>query len=122
MVNQIPSIAVAREEQCVSREAIALDDNQTPRRSPSGILPDSSNLVHTIQSTEFDLFLKGVLYRDIRAFIRLNFSSVNVMYCPRSRNKVAHVIKTIGNNEERKEITARRHKILTWKTLFNKEK
>jgi hypothetical protein len=25
------------------------------------------------------------------------------------------VIKAIGNNEERKEITARRHKILTWK-------
>jgi hypothetical protein len=32
------------------------------------------------------------------------------------------VIKAIGNNEERKEITARRHKILTWKTLSNKER
>jgi hypothetical protein len=33
-----------------------------------------------------------------------------------------YVIKAIGNNEERKEITARRHKILTWKTLSNKER
>jgi hypothetical protein len=32
------------------------------------------------------------------------------------------VIKAIGNNEERKETTARRHKILTWKTLSNKER
>jgi hypothetical protein len=35
---------------------------------------------------------------------------------------VMHVIKAIGNNEERKEITARRHKILTWKTLSNNER
>jgi hypothetical protein len=27
----------------------------------------------------------------------------------------------IGNNKEREEITARRHKILTWKTLSNKK-
>jgi hypothetical protein len=32
------------------------------------------------------------------------------------------VTKAIGNNEERKEITARRHKILIWKTLSNKER
>jgi hypothetical protein len=32
------------------------------------------------------------------------------------------VIKAIGNNEERKEITTRRYTILTWKTLFNKER
>jgi hypothetical protein len=35
---------------------------------------------------------------------------------------IASVIKAICNNEERKEITARRHKILTWKTLSNKER
>jgi hypothetical protein len=35
---------------------------------------------------------------------------------------LVNVIKAIGNNEERKEITARRHKILTWKTLSNKER
>jgi hypothetical protein len=38
------------------------------------------------------------------------------------RWQLYYVIKAIGNNEERKEITARRHKILTWKTLSNKEK
>jgi hypothetical protein len=32
------------------------------------------------------------------------------------------VTNAIGNNEERKEITARRHKILMWKTLSNKER
>jgi hypothetical protein len=35
---------------------------------------------------------------------------------------IADVTKMIGNNEEQKEITARRHKILKWKTLSNKER
>jgi hypothetical protein len=42
-----------------------------------------------------------------------------------AHRRLAHggcVTKAIGNNEERKEITARRHKILTWKTLSNKER
>jgi hypothetical protein len=39
-----------------------------------------------------------------------------------SARMAGSVIKAIGNNEERKEITARRHKILTWKTLSNKER
>jgi hypothetical protein len=32
------------------------------------------------------------------------------------------IIKAIGNNKNKKEITARRHKILMWKTLSNKER
>jgi hypothetical protein len=39
-----------------------------------------------------------------------------------SGRAAARVIKAIANNEERKEITPRRHKILTWKTLSNKER
>jgi hypothetical protein len=49
------------------------------------------------------------------------------MFCPcvECRNEKDHtssVTKAIGNNEERIEITARRHKILTWKALSNKER
>jgi hypothetical protein len=61
---------------------------------------DSSNLVHAIQSTEFDLSPEGVLYRDNRAFIRLNFNSVNVMYCPRGCNKVAHALGALGASRD----------------------
>jgi hypothetical protein len=32
------------------------------------------------------------------------------------------VINVIDNNEERREITAWRHKNLMWKNLFNKER
>jgi hypothetical protein len=38
------------------------------------------------------------------------------------KSKEVLVEKNGGSNEEREEITPQRHKILTWKTLFNKEK
>jgi hypothetical protein len=31
-----------------------------------------------------------VLFREIRAFIRLNFSTVDIVYAPQSFNKLAH--------------------------------
>jgi hypothetical protein len=36
--------------------------------------------------------------------------------------EMQHVTKAIGNNEERKENHSEEHKILTWKTLSNKER
>jgi hypothetical protein len=48
------------------------------------IKADSSNLIHAIQSEELDLASEGVIYRDIRAFIRLNFSSIGFSFRPRN--------------------------------------
>jgi hypothetical protein len=49
---------------------------------------DAANVIRALQSNEFDLAPEGILYRDIQAFIRLNFSSVQFSYRPRSCNKV----------------------------------
>jgi hypothetical protein len=37
---------------------------------------DSANLIKALQSVEFDLAPEGVIYRDIRSFIGLNFSKL----------------------------------------------
>ena len=57
---------------------------------------DSSNLVRAIETTEFDRAPEGVIYRDIRAFVQLNFNSVKFVYCPRNCNKVAHALAAVG--------------------------
>jgi hypothetical protein len=57
---------------------------------------DSSNLVKAMTSNEYDLAPEGVIFRDLRLFISLNFSSVEVVFAPRSCNKVAHELAAIG--------------------------
>jgi hypothetical protein len=66
------------------------------------VLPfKKNNLVRAIKSKEFDFTPEGDIYRDIRAFISLNFVSVNIVFRPRSCNKVAHALAAIGAREER---------------------
>jgi ribonuclease HI len=57
---------------------------------------DSSNLVRAVLGTDFDRAPEGVLYRDIRAICRLNFSLCQFVYCPRDCNKVAHALGAVG--------------------------
>ena len=60
---------------------------------------DASNLVRAVETTEYDRAPEGVLYRDIRSFIRLNFNSVKFLYCPRTCNKVTHALGAIGASQ-----------------------
>jgi hypothetical protein len=53
-------------------------------------------LVRAMQSTDFDLAPEGIIYKDIRSFVRLNFISVEFSFCPRVCNKVAHAIAALG--------------------------
>ncbi|KAK1664363.1 hypothetical protein QYE76_052522 [Lolium multiflorum] len=57
---------------------------------------DSQNLVRALQSTSFDLTPEGVLYRDIRIFMRLHFNSVSVSFAPRDCNNLAHALAAYG--------------------------
>ena len=57
---------------------------------------DSQILVKALESTEYDLSPEGILFSDIRSFIRLNFISVEVRYAPRTCNKLAHELAAIG--------------------------
>jgi ribonuclease HI len=57
---------------------------------------DAMNLIKAMQDNELDRTPEGVIYRDIRAFIRLNFISVSFSHCPRVCNKLAHELATVG--------------------------
>jgi predicted Ser/Thr protein kinase len=57
---------------------------------------DAQNLLKGIQENSFDRTMEGVVYRDIRSFIRLNFSSASFSYCPRNCNKLAHNLAAVG--------------------------
>lgn len=50
---------------------------------------DSQILVKALQSTELDFAPEGIIFRDLRAFIRLNFISADLHFVPRICNKVA---------------------------------
>jgi ribonuclease HI len=61
---------------------------------------DAQNLIRALESTDFDLAPEGVIYRDIKIFINLNFESVKLNFRPRSCNKVAHAIAAMDAREE----------------------
>ena len=59
---------------------------------------DCQTLLHAIQGSEYDRSSKGVLFRDIRQFICLNFSTFAFSFAPRDCNKVAHALAALGSN------------------------
>jgi ribonuclease HI len=61
---------------------------------------DSLNLVSALKGTDFDLAPEGVLFRDIKSFIRLNFGTLEIDYAPRTCNKVAHQLAAYGARHE----------------------
>ena len=60
---------------------------------------DCANLKHALQTKEFDLSPEGVIFRDIRSFIQMNFISCEVVYCPRDCNKVADALAAFGASQ-----------------------
>jgi hypothetical protein len=57
---------------------------------------DAQNLVTALKNGSLDRTPEGVIYRDIRAFIQMNFLSVSFSYCPRLCNKLAHDVAAFG--------------------------
>jgi hypothetical protein len=55
-------------------------------------------MVPCFQVSDFDLAPKGVIYRDLRVFIRLQFSSVLFSHVPHTCNKIAHALGAFGAN------------------------
>jgi hypothetical protein len=63
------------------------------------IKSDFQNLIKAVQCTESDLTHEGILYREIRAFVRSNFIYSSFQFCPRTCNKVAHAMATLGASQ-----------------------
>lgn len=50
---------------------------------------DSCELVQAVTTQRYDLSPSGALFREIKAFVSLNFSSFKFVHCPRTCNKIA---------------------------------
>jgi hypothetical protein len=51
-----------------------------------------------LQSTSYDRAPEGIIYRDIRQFMRLSFSKIVFSFAPRDCSKVAHALAELGSN------------------------
>jgi hypothetical protein len=60
---------------------------------------DSLNLVNALNSSDRDLAPEGIIFRNIKSFLRPNFISVEVRFAPRSCNKVAHAMAALGADQ-----------------------
>jgi ribonuclease HI len=57
---------------------------------------DAQMLVQAIHSKESDRAPNGVLFREIKALARLNFSAFSISYYPRACNKVVDALAHYG--------------------------
>jgi ribonuclease HI len=60
---------------------------------------DSTTLVRALQGTEHDLCPEGILFREMRIFLQLNFVSWSVNHVVRSCNNAAHLLAALGSNQ-----------------------
>jgi ribonuclease HI len=60
---------------------------------------DSAILVKALQCSEYDLAPEGVLSREMRIFIHLNFVSFKITHAGCVCNKAAHCLAAIGSNQ-----------------------
>ena len=62
---------------------------------------DAQNVIAALNGNDYDLAPEGILYRDARVFARLNFISVEFLFCPRvCNNNVAHELASSGLGEK----------------------
>jgi hypothetical protein len=61
---------------------------------------DSTNLVKALNSSEFDLAPEGVLFREMRIYLRSNFNSFVVKFMSRTCNKAAHCLAAVGSDQD----------------------
>ena len=61
---------------------------------------DSAILGHALESTEYDLTPEGVIFRELRSFLQLNFISAQVAHAPRCCNNAAHLMAAMGANQQ----------------------
>jgi ribonuclease HI len=65
---------------------------------------DSKNLVRAMKSSEYDRAPEGVIYRDMRLFMLLNFNSFEFTHSPRTCNKLAHALAAYGASRQDKKL------------------
>jgi hypothetical protein len=61
---------------------------------------DYANMVQAVHTKDLNLAPEGVIFRDIRSIVQLNFSSFVIYYCPHGCNKIAQALEVFGANHD----------------------
>jgi hypothetical protein len=61
---------------------------------------DCANMVRAVHTKDLNLAPEGVIFRDIRSFVQLNFSSFVIYYCPHGCIKIDHALAVFGANHD----------------------
>jgi ribonuclease HI len=61
---------------------------------------DAQNLVHAMRSTEYDRAAEGIIYKNLRLYMQMAFSSFEFVFIPRRCNNIAHVLAALGANRQ----------------------
>jgi len=61
---------------------------------------DSKILVKALQTNEYDRAREGMLFREAKFIMAMNFSSATVIHTPRSCNSLAHSLARIGRSRD----------------------
>ncbi|RLN29958.1 hypothetical protein C2845_PM05G12440 [Panicum miliaceum] len=70
---------------------------------------DSTILVKALQTDAYDRARDGMLFREAKYIMAMNFSSVVVAYAPRSCNSLAHDLAQFGRNRDPDDPTVWEH-------------
>ncbi|RLN35527.1 hypothetical protein C2845_PM03G26260 [Panicum miliaceum] len=62
---------------------------------------DSQILAKALQSDDYDRARSGMLFREAKYIMAMNFNSVVVVHAPRSCNSVAHELARLGRDRDR---------------------
>jgi hypothetical protein len=60
---------------------------------------DCQVLTATVKTKDYDLAPEGVIFREIRSFLQLNFISFDILFCLRICNKLSHTMAAWGANQ-----------------------
>jgi hypothetical protein len=65
---------------------------------------DSKILVQVMKSAEFDRTTEGIIYRDMRLFMVLHFTSYEFYFVPRTCNNLAHSFAAFGASQQKQKL------------------
>jgi hypothetical protein len=93
-LSSVASAAQAEAHACAIQAAVAWGMTQVQ------IEADSQNLIRALQSKDYDLAPDGVIYRDVRLSLSLNFDKVLFSFVSRDCNKIAHCLAAYGTDRQ----------------------
>lgn len=93
-INVVHDALSAESQACLAALYVAIDHGL----SQIILETDSTTLVDALQSRSYDFSACGVLFREAKFLMSMNFIRADVVHVPRSSNRCAHELARIGLN------------------------